>query len=101
MQQDYKSRNDTVIYTFTFVHIRVLMGAKGTALPPKETKEADGQREEEPAQGLEKVFLERDDMGENVFFLCNGHSTSSFTASRVSTLQIFDQIWTKPSINVC
>lgn len=65
MQQDYKTRNDTIIYTFTFVHIRVLTGGGNgtTALPPAKASADTDHREEEPVQGLEKVFLEgRDDV---------------------------------------
>lgn len=52
--QNY-TQQETVIYTFTFVHIRMVPGGKGKSLPEGSTAKEPGKEEKMP--GLEQVFL--------------------------------------------
>lgn len=54
--QNY-TQHETIIYTFTFVHIRMVPSAKGKSLPEGSTAKDPGKEEQMP--GLEKVFLVR------------------------------------------
>lgn len=51
--QNY-TQHETVIYTFTFVHIRMVPGGKGKSLPEGSTAKDPDKEEKMP--GLEQVF---------------------------------------------